>query len=124
MARSLSFASALTPEQLAERDIAMIVSATSDSLELKLIKAMFVEVRALKAEVAKLVAQPRRDSDELVDTKYIAERFKRSHQYACVLARQIGCIQVGKNLLCRLGDVDLYAVDPKRYEQRPRERNL
>jgi hypothetical protein len=118
----LSLVGSLTPEQAAERDIEMIASAASEPLQLQLIKLMFCEIRALKAEVVKLQAQPARQPDELVDAKYIAARFGfSSPNGALSLMRKIGSVGVGaKNgrKRCRLADVDAYASDPGRYERR------
>jgi hypothetical protein len=122
MGRRLSLVGALTAEQLAERDLAMIASAASEPLQLQLIKAIFCDLRALKAEVAKLQAQPARLPDELVDAKYIAKRFGFSSPNGALgIMRTIGCIGVGEKYgrkRCRLADVDRYANDPANYERR------
>jgi hypothetical protein len=117
----LSLVGTLTPEQLAERDLETIASAASEPLELKLIKAIFCELRALKAEVAKLQAQPNRDPGELVDSKYVAERFGMSIPSACALMHVIGSIRVGtgkRSIRCLLADVERYEEDPAHYERR------
>lgn len=119
----LSLVAELTPEQQAERELEILASSFSESLNTKLLKEIFRVVTVLRFELEAMKSKPRHDPEELVGGHYLEARFEVGSNSANLLMHKIGVIRTGPNggsLRVRLSDVDRYEQDPVNYQQRDR----